>query len=540
MMSFVNSVHAEFVNWDDDVYVVNNPLVQKFSAGNIEKMFTQTYYYAWIPLTLLSHAVDFAVWEWNAKGHHLTNVVLHSANATALFLVCLLLFDAGRTGDDVRPLFYRLAPSIVVGSAIGAMLFAMHPQRVESVAWVSGRKDLLCAFFLIPSFGAYVRWRMSSYERWRWISVALFALALLAKPIAAPFPLVLLAVDLWLGRNKSRRQFSTAQMLVSKAPFFALSIIVGAIAIVAASGGSVNVLAELNRIERILLPIYTLCFYVWKLIVPLDLIPIYPELERWLLYLSPFAVALTVYGCSHLWKQQRRGIVIALVSYALMVLPTMLGLGTGMQPLADRYSYLSTITLFVLVGGCIEWLWRKSGLSRGKLFQREMFAVLLLAICAVAAYRTIRHTGVWKNSIEVWTQVLRYAPATKEEHDARKPYMKPNFLDARINLGAAYYAADNKDKAWESFSSVLMLDSCNADGHYNLGMLLVEGGEVADAERAFTNAITCDPQYAKAFHNLGVLSAGRDSLKSLEMFRGAARLGFADSQVLLRQRGEQW
>jgi hypothetical protein len=540
MMSFVNSVHAEFVNWDDDVYVVNNPLVQNLSADNIESMFTQSHYYAWIPLTLLSHAADFSIWQWNAKGHHLTNVVLHAVNATLLFLVCLLLFDASQTADDVRPLFYRLAPSIVVGSAIGAMLFAMHPQRVESVAWVSGRKDLLCAFFLIPSVGAYVRWRMSGLGRWRWISVTLFALALMAKPAAAPLPLVLLAVDVWLSRNESLRRLSLTKSLANKAPYFALSIIVGVITMLAASGGTVNVLVELNRIERILLPLYALCFYVWKLIVPLDLIPIYPELERWLLYVSPLVIAATAYGCFVLWKKQRRGVVSALLCYALMVLPTMLGLRTGMQPLADRYSYLSTLSLFVLTGGSIEWLWRMSAVSRGKLFQREMFAVLLLAICAVSSYRTIRHTGVWKNSIEVWTQVLRYAPKTKEEHDTRKPYMKPTFLDARINLGGAYYTAGNKDKAWENFSAVLTLDSCNADAHYNLGVLLVEEGDGANAERAFTNAIACDPSYAKAFHNLGVLSATRDSIKSLTLFRTAARLGFSDSQVLLRKRGVPW
>jgi Flp pilus assembly protein TadD len=118
--------------------------------------------------------------------------------------------------------------------------------------------------------------------------------------------------------------------------------------------------------------------------------------------------------------------------------------------------------------------------------------------------------------------------------------MKPTFLDARINLGGAYYTAGNKDKAWENFSAVLTLDSCNADAHYNLGVLLVEEGDGANAERAFTNAIACDPSYAKAFHNLGVLSATRDSIKSLTLFRTAARLGFLDSQVLLRKRGVPW
>ncbi len=561
LMTFVNSVNAEFVNWDDDVYVTENPIVQQLSADNIEKIIWETHFYAWIPLTLFSHACDVAWWGLNPKGHHLTNVLLHSCNALLFFVACMMMFDARvHTHGDHRKFFERLTPAVLVGSAAGAMLFAMHPQRVESVAWVSGRKDLLCAFFLLLSLGAHIRWKISARQAWRFGSLASFAFALMSKPAAAPFPFALILVDLWLGqeensprknspresspRENSPRENSPRDVIIANLkntiPFFVLSLVVGVIALGAAAGGTENVVGELSRVERVMLPLYALSFYVWKMIVPLDLSPVYPEMYRWLLYASPVMLLVIGYACFVLWEKKKTGLVTALLLYALMLLPTFLGLRSGMQPLADRYSYLSTMSLFVFVGGSIEWLWRKSAASSGKFYQREMLFAVLLVVSAVSAFRTIRHTAIWNNSTILWSYALVGSPSTRDEFDERKPYMKPNYLDARINLGAALYAANQKPKAWEEFAAVLAFDSCNADAHYNLGMLLAESGNEQNAREAFAKTTLCDPSYAKAYHNLGVLYAQQDSVASVDMFRRAARLGFSDAQLLLRQRGIPW
>jgi hypothetical protein len=538
VMSFVNSVNAKFVNWDDDVYVTENPVVQELTPANIERMVSETHYYAWIPATLISHAFDFAIWGMNPKGHHLTNVLLHSFNAVLIFFLCLNLFGAGQS--DNRQHRARGSTSIIVGSMFAALLFSMHPQRVESVAWVSGRKDLLCCFFLLWSLISYLRWKASGKDIWQVASLVSFAVALVSKPAAVAFPFVLILVDIWCAEKTSARRDTIVANLKDKIPYFLLSALVTVITMVAAFGGTADVVSELNSIERILLPVYSLCFYLWKLIVPLDLSPVYPELESVLLYLSPVIVVAIGYGCLNLWRKKQWGLPIALIIYAVILLPTLVGLRTGMQPLADRYAYLSTIGLFAFVGGCIEWLWRKSAASGGKLYQREALAIVLLMLTAMSAYRTIRHTAIWNNSISLWSHALRYSPSTEGEYRNRAPYMKPNYLDARINLGTAFYAAEEKEKAWGHFESVLALDSCNADAHYNLGILLTEGGDQKSAEQAFARTIVCDPSYAKAYHNLGTLFAQRDSSSSVEMYRRAARLGVSESQVLLRQRGMRW
>ncbi len=542
MMSFINSANGDFVNWDDDAYIVENPLFQSPTFDGIQRLFTQTYYYAWIPITLLSHAIDVAVWGMNPKGHHLTNILLHSFNAVSFFLVCMALFDAARGRRDDKPSFLApLANPIIAGAAVGALLFAVHPLRVEPVAWVSGRKDLLCAFFLLPSFGAYLRWKDQRSVRWFVASLVLFALGLLSKPMAAPFPLVLVLVDVFLMRNDVGRKNSAAQILKDKIPYFLLSVLAGVMTMLAASGGKVNVVGELNRFERIMLPAYSLCFYMWKLIVPLDLSPIYPELNRVLFYLTPVLLPAIAYGCFALLEKKQPAALITLSSYAIILLPTFLGLSSGMQPLADRYTYLSTIPIFIFVGGCVEWLWQKSAMSPGKLYQRKVVTAALLILCAVSSYRTIRHTAIWNNSVSLWTHALRYAPATREEFESDKPYMKPNYLDAYTNLGAAYYAADHKEKAIEQLNNALLLDNRFADAHYNLGNLLFEQGDVDGATVGFKNTIVCDSTYAKAYYNLGIIYAKKDSVEqAVESFRRAARLGFPDAQKVLSERGYSW
>jgi len=197
--------------------------------------------------------------------------------------------------------------------------------------------------------------------------------------------------------------------------------------------------------------------------------------------------------------------------------------------------------IFIFVGGCVEWLWRKSAMSPGKLYQRKVVIAALLILCAVSSYRTIRHTAIWNNSVSLWTHALRYAPATREEFESDKPYMKPNYLDAYTNLGAAYYAANHKEKAIEQLNNALLLDNRFADAHYNLGNLLFEQGDVEGATVGFKNTIVCDSTYAKAYYNLGIIYAKKDSVEqAVESFRRAARLGFPDAQKVLSERGYSW
>ncbi|MER3523929.1 MAG: hypothetical protein C4326_07640 [Ignavibacteria bacterium] len=542
LMTFVNAVNADFVNWDDDVYVTENPFIQNFSRDTLALIFSKTYYYAWTPLTLLSHAADIALWGMNPRGHHLTNVVLHVLNAVALFWVGLLFFvmvyDAHPSG---RSFLDRMSGAVIVGAASAALLFAVHPLRVEPVAWVSGRKDVLCLFFLLPAFGSYLLWRFKDAEGALFATHIFFVLALLSKPTALVFPLVLVLVDAWWLSDRKEKQNMLNLVVEGKLLLFLMSIAVGVITFVAAGRGSVNVVAELNLLERFFLPSYALMFYVWKTVAPIALSPIYPEVPRAFLYFSAVGFVVVTYGCLTAIGKRWTGPALAFFTFVLAVLPVFLGLASGVQPLADRYTYISTVSLFLFVGGCVLWLWRTSAASPAKWYRRGAMVSVLLVVWGLGAYRTIRHTAMWNNSIALWSHAVRYAPQSAEEYAERGSYIKPTYADAFINLGTAYYDAGDRGKAVEQFRRILHLDPCNADAHYNLGTLVYEQGDPEASKQWFDQAIRCDSTYAKAFYNLGILYAKRDStLQALDMFQRAARLGMVEARRILSARGYGW
>jgi hypothetical protein len=537
MMTFVNAVDAGFVNWDDDIYVTDNPHVQQLTMENIRWMFSNTYFYSWIPLTLLSHAMDVALWGMNAKGHHLTNVLLHSFNTIWVFLAGILLFrlsnsSAGHTGERTT--------AVVLGSLIGAMLYAMHPLRIEPVVWVSGRKDLLCLFFLLPAFWSYLSWRSRRTILPLILTHVFFAGALLAKPVAAVFPLLPVLVDLWLMKKNGVIHIATA-VVEGKIAMWFMGVGVGIITMLGAQGGTVNVLDDLSVIERVLFPAYAILFYVWKIFAPFDLSPIYPDVHRALMHLSPLAYVGVAHAIAVVITRQYVGLAIAFLGFVILLAPTFLGLSTGLQPLADRYTYLASLPLFFFLGGSVAWLWKKTTLSRGRLFQREFLFAILLVLCGINAYRSINHTSIWNNSIALWSQAMLYAPVTRQEFEDRRPYLKPDYLDAMLNLGTAFYAAHRKDEAMEQFRNVVALSPANADAHYNLGTLQYEQGSIDSAISSFRTAAGLEPSYAKAHYNLGILLAQQDSLDSaLASLRAAARLGYVDAQRLLLQRATTW
>lgn len=539
MMTFANAVRADFVNWDDDVYVTENPYVRELSRENAARIFTQPYFYSYIPVTLLSHAADVRIWGMNPKGHHLTNVVLHSFNAVWFFLASVLFLALRRNNDAGTSRFMeRVTLPLILGAVIGTMLYATHPLRVEPVAWVSGRKDLLCAFFLFPAFGSYLLWREGRGTVWFVATHLLFVCALLSKPIAATFPLLLVLVDVfWPGRRL--RLLPLARRIVSgKLLLFLFGATIAIITFLAAPPGKVNVLGDLNPVQRALFPLYSLVFYLWKTIAPVETSPIYPDLNRFLLYAAPVLLAGTAFLCVVMIKRSLYGVAAALLSYGILLFPTFLGLSSGMQPLADRYSYLATAGIFLFLGGSAEWLWQVS--TNGS-FRRRITLILLVVLCGISAYRTIRHIAIWNNSIALWSHAVWFAPTTREEFNDRRPYLKPDYLDAYLNLGVAHAAAGNTQNAIEQFNTILTLNPTNADAHYNLGTMLYEQGKVDSARVCFLRAIAGDSTYAKAYFNLGVLYAYTDSSAIAdEWFVKAARLGYTDAQQVLLKKGKSW
>ena len=261
---FAPTLGHGFVNWDDDVYVYANPLLHPPTFARLTWIATHVYYYAYIPVTLWSHALDVALWGLTPRGHHLTNVLLHAANTAVLFLAGLALVRARRAISSLD----------LAGLSIAAFLFAAHPLRAESVSWISDRKDLLCAFFLLPSLGAYLEAaRREERGVWDAASITLFTLAALSKPVAITFPILLLLIDrLWLHRGNS------ARLLLEKIPYLLVSSILVLISMRQATNPKrPYALTHLTVPESILVRFHALAFPIEKTLAPFGLGPIYPR-----------------------------------------------------------------------------------------------------------------------------------------------------------------------------------------------------------------------------------------------------------------------
>jgi hypothetical protein len=434
---FWPSIGNEFVLWDDSVLIYENPRIRSLDTEFFRWAFSSTALAAWYPLTLASFALDYALFGLDPRGFHLTNVVLHSANT---FLVAIIAFrlvtfagapdirdggadaacaasGAGSAGQAA------LAP--LAAAVATALLFALHPLRVESVAWTAERKDVLYAFFYLSSVLAYLSYsRRGAKERSRalfyLVSLLLFACSLMSKAMAVTLPLVLLILDWYPLRRLGPKMEvdvegeagwkATHRVIIEKTPFFILSLVVSIIAL--STHGPAGQAREaagssgLGIIERIVLVTSNYVFYLYKLLLPLDLAPLYPfsGVVRVLSfeYLAPLVLISTVTAGAVLYRKKCRGLSAAWAYYLVTLLPV-IGVFTigGEFTVADRYSYLASIGPFIVAGfvaGC--------AFEGGRKRSCRVAAVAgVLAVSALFSVLTIKGTHVWKDSITLWSRV---------------------------------------------------------------------------------------------------------------------------------------
>ena len=272
---YLPSLGNEFVEWDDRLYVFGNPHILSLNFSFLKWAFSTFHAYNWHPLTWISHDLDYAIWGLNPLGHHLTNSILHAANAFLVVLLVVKLMEAGELGFGGRSF---------IAATVTGLLFGLHPLHVESVAWVAERKDLLCALFFLLSVRTYLQYAESisnhsassfSFRHKDYlIALGFFILALLSKPMAVSLPAVLLILD-WcpLGRIQSLTSFKAA--LVEKGPFITLSLL-SSIVTIQAQKAAMELMKVVPLSTRVLVAAKSLLAYVWKMIVPKNLIPYYP------------------------------------------------------------------------------------------------------------------------------------------------------------------------------------------------------------------------------------------------------------------------
>jgi hypothetical protein len=381
-------------NWDDGDYIINNPAIRSLNPNLLKWAFLRSYAANWHPLTWLSHAVDYALWGLNPLGYHLTNNILHAVNAVLVLLVTKHLLDyVRRVGRQEASLPDGQA---LAAAGVTALLFALHPLRVESVAWVSERKDLLCALFFLLSIRSYIFYaaggffgagnahtdkspKTYTYRNKHYLfSLTFFVLALLSKPMAVSLPLVLLILDWYPFR---RRGFPKA-VLAEKIPFFLLSLFSSVVTMVAQStAGAMELLAFVPLKTRLLVAAKSLVAYLWKMALPFHLAPFYPYPKEVsilsLSYLFPvFFLAGVTAGALFAAKRNRLWLAVW-AFYVITLLPVLGIVQVGEQSMADRYTYLPCLAPSLLAAMGAVKLYGAAGAAGRRRMERQSYLLQL-------------------------------------------------------------------------------------------------------------------------------------------------------------------
>ncbi len=524
-----------FVNYDADKYVTDNQHVQAgLTSESITWAFTSTHASNWHPLTWLSHMVDCQFYGLNPKGHHLTNVLFHILNSILLFLIFRRM-----TGDLWK-------------SAFVAALFAIHPLHVESVAWVAERKDVLSTFFWMLTMGSYV-WYVEHPGTSRYLMVFLFfILGLMAKPMLVTLPFVLLLLDYWpLGRFKFRRSERTIRnstekshnlhLIWEKMPLLAFAAASSVVTfLVQQSGGAVRSFDVLPLTVRISNALVSYVSYLIKMIWPLNLAVLYPYygiLTWWKIAGAFFFIVLISFIVI---KTVRRYpyLTIGWLWYLGTLVPVIGLVQVGSQSMADRYTYVPLIGIFIIIAWGVSdlaarWRYRKEGLAA--------VSAILLSILTVITWFQVRH---WNNSITLFTHAInvtennwiahhnlgsalfedgRTAEAINHYNEALK--INPVYAEPHYNLGNVLAGQGKLDEAVSHYHEALRINPDHTEAHNNLGNALVKQKRFAEALDHYSEALRINPDFIKAHYNLGATFAEQGkAAEAIDHFTSALKI----------------
>ena len=537
---FWPATRGGFISVDDPAYVTANAQVQAgWSLANLKWVFTTPVSGNWHPVTMLSHLLDCEWFGLNPWGHHLTSVLIHALNA---LLVLVWLQQA--TGAAGRSL------------AVAA-LFAVHPLRVESVAWIAERKDVLSAFFGLLTLICYTRYaqqcKMPNSTGRIFYALALFFFAggLMSKPMLVTWPLVLLLLDYWPLKRMPNSEFRIRNwtgLLLKKIPFCALAAADGVVTLVfQGRSGVVKTVADYPvgaRLENLLVAYGR---YLGKICWPADLAVYYPHPGYWplaeVLLAGALLAGLTIF-CLRLRRRQPY-LLLGWLWFLVTLLPVIGLVQVGRQSMADRYTYLPSLGILILA------VWGVAEAARCWRYHQIILTLTGAAVVLACVVTTRRQLEHWRNS----ETLLRHALAvTRDNWFAHKALgtvllgqgrneaairefqaalrLNPGDAEASNNLGIALLNQGQTAEAMTQFQNAVRFQPDNADAHHNLGNLLLGRGEIDGAIRELQAALRLKPDDAAARNNLGIALASTGRLdEAIRQFQAALQLQPADAEV---------
>ena len=526
-----------FISWDDPEYVTDNAAVrQGLTLANLVWAFTAFHAANWHPLTWLSHMLDVSLFGMDARGHHATSVLLHAANTLLLYA-----FLVRATGQRWR--------AVVV-----AALFAIHPLHVESVAWISERKDLLSTAFWLLTLHAYLGYVRHPTTTRYLATTACLVLGLMAKPMLVTLPCVMLLLDFWpLRRFGAQADPSPTAMeslrwlLLEKLPWFALVVAASAITLLAQRAATAK--SELVTLaDRLANALISYAAYLGKMLYPADLSYFYPFREAWNAYMLAAAVVLLAALSAAAWRLRKRRpeFLVGWLWYLGTLVPVIGVVQVGGQAMADRYTYIPLIGVFI----CVAWALPDLQKSPRWRLGIGIFGLATAGLLATAAHG---YAAKWRSSFDLYRHALSHAPENFHAHTMlADQYAKQGKLDlARkhaqeslelgrkhrlastvgsiannlIVLGNIELAGGDPARAAENYRRAAELVPNDPLARFNLGRALRDGGQHVQAIAAFEDAIRLDPAYAGAHNQLGfsLLMTG-DRERAIRHYQEAIRL----------------
>lgn len=468
--AFLPSLKNGFLNWDDDIYVTANPLIRQLSGENIKRIFTPSTYTGqdsaqlYVPIAWLSYALEYHFFGLNPAVYHTTNLFLHAFN-------CLLVFW----------FLFLLSQSRLI-AFIAAVIFGVHPLRVESVAWVTERKDVLFVLFSLSALISYLYYLKKRKIKFYYLTVLLFIPALLSKLIAATLPFLLLSCDYYAKGRINKRD------LLEKAPLLLLTL---AFTLTGEFFSHKYLVRGLSPLTDVLVRLsgsgYTLSFYLSKTLLPFKLSVIYPDpfenmaavpLEFTLLTGLWLFTAILVFKLS---ARHSRRILFGSAFFLIALLPALFGL------VNDRQAYLASVGTSFILAIFIAWLYRRSKDNR---IAQAALAAAFIALISFWSYLSWNRCKAWKDNLGLWSDCLKNYPDTATAYNSR---------------GAEYLEKKEFTKAKADFVNALRLDRNYYEAYFNLGLLYNSQGDHKEAVKQIKKALLIKPGYLKAYDALAAI-----------------------------------
>ncbi len=511
-ISYLPALKNGFILWDDPEYVTQSPHIKEI---NLKMFFGEFYFSNYHPLTLLSYAIDYKIFKFNPFGYHLENLILHLINTVLVFYF----------------IFFLTRKTQFFAATITSLLFAIHPMHVESVAWVSERKDLLYTLFFLASLISYIFFIQNNLgKKFYFFTLILFLLSCFSKGQAVTLSFVLLLIDFYYDRKFNFK------IIAEKIPFFAFSIIFGILAIKAQGAQSAINENYYSNFTSLFFGSYGLLIYLWKSLLPIQLSGAYPyplNPDRSMLsffYLMPFIIGLLLFIFYKIFKKEKKlwfGILffVAIISVVLKFIPV------GDTIVAERYSYLAYVGLFFAIGSITE-----------RFFLSEKYKkvsfVIMICVTIILSFITFNRTKIWKDSFSFWGNVIEQHPDYWRAHNCigeeyeklgEKDKALASYNNAILNdqwappvpymhLGALYIDHFKEyDKAIDIYKKVLTFpnkqDQSQVDGRHNLALAYYRKGDYQNAISTLNESISLLPNHPKGYFLPGLSYNGLNEIQ---------------------------